>query len=102
MITWKKLTEHNDWTGEVQVRYVAQVQTADRRTRAYLQVHEVGGRYYWTANLIVPHRSDLSRIAFGTLAVTPWSLGVAKMRASRLALSVLRSCAPAERFTRAA
>lgn len=99
MIKWQRLEELNEWTGEVKVRYIAQVNTSDHNGRAYLQVHEVGGKWYWSANIIVAHKPKLTRYAFDTLAVTPHSLAVAKMLASRRALKTIRAVEP---LTRAA
>lgn len=96
---WTELDELNEWTGEVRTRYVAQVNTSDRVGRAYLQVHEVGGRWYWSANIIVAHKPELTRMAYGTYAVTPYSLAVAKMRAMGHALKTIRAVEP---LTRAA
>lgn len=87
---WQRVEELNEWTGEVRVRYLAQVNTADRTGRAYLQVHEVGGRWYWSANIIVAHKPKLTKTAYGTYAVTPFSLPVAKGRAMRRALKTIR------------
>src|SRR5687768_18087332 len=94
---WKKLEELNEWTGEVQVRYIAQVNTTDRTGRAYLQVHEIGGRWFWSAHIIVVGQPKLSRMASGSYAVTPHSLPVAKMRASRRALKTIRLVEPLTR-----
>lgn len=87
---WQRVEELNEWTGEVRVRYLAQVNTTDRTGRAYLQVHEVGGRWYWSANIIVAHKPKLTKMAYGTYAVTPYSLPVAKGRAMRRALKTIR------------
>lgn len=102
MMQWRQITQINEWTGAVSVRYVAVEQTADRRARVYFQVYELGGRYYWSANIMIAHRPDLSRIAYGTYAAIPGALGVAKMRASRLGLAALRSCCAPWNLTRAA
>ena len=99
MIKWRKLEELNEWTGEVQVRYVAQVNTSDRTGRAYLQVFAVDGRWYWSANLVVAYKPEQSYIAYGMYAVTPYSLPVAKMAAARRALKTIRIVEP---LTRAA
>ena len=99
MIKWQKLEELSEWTGAVRIRYIAQINTNDQAGRAYLQVHEVGGKWYWMANIIVDHRPQLSRVAYGTYAVTPHSLPIAKMRASRCALRTIRAV---EILTRAA
>jgi hypothetical protein len=99
MMKWTKLEELNEWTGEVRVRYIAEVTTSDRNARAYLQVHEIGGRWHWSANIIVAHRPDLTRYAFDTIAATRYALPVAKMLASRRALRTIRAMEP---LTRAA
>lgn len=96
---WEKLEELNAWTGEVQVRYIAEVKTTDRVGRAYLQVMRIGDKYQWSANIIVAHKPKLSRIMFGSFAVTPHSLPVAKMLASRRAMKTIRAVEP---LTRAA
>lgn len=96
---WTRLDELNEWTGEVRTRYIAEVKTSDNVGRAYLQVHEVGGRWYWSANIIVAHKPKLTRYAYGMYAVTPWSLPVAKMRAMSRALQTIRAVEP---LTRAA
>jgi hypothetical protein len=102
MMKWQQLDEVNEWTGAVQTRYIAQVNTDDKASRAYLQVYEADDRWYWSANIIVVNRPDLSRIAYGTYAAIPGALGVANMRASRLALAALRTCRVKQSLTRAA
>jgi hypothetical protein len=94
MMKWTKLEELNEWTGEVRVRYIAQVNTSDRTGRAYLEVHEIGGRWQWSAHIVVAHKPKLSRMAYGTYAVTPYSLPVAKMRAMRRAMKTIREVEP--------
>lgn len=99
MVKWKKLEELNEWTGETQVRHIAEVKTTDRVGRAYLQVMQVGDKYQWSANIIVAHKPKLTRYAYGMYAVTPWSLPVAKMRAMSCAFQTIRAVEP---LTRAA
>jgi hypothetical protein len=99
MMKWTRLDELNEWTGEVRTRYIAEVTTSDRVGRAYLQVHEVDGRWYWSANMVVAHKPKMTRMAYGTYAVTPYSLSVAKMTAMRHALKTIRAVEP---FIRAA
>lgn len=99
MIKWRKLEELNEWTGEVKVRYIAEVKTSDGVGRAYLQVMQVGDKYQWSAHVFVAHKPKLSGMAYGSYAVTPRSLSVAKMRASRRALKTIRAVEP---LTRAA
>lgn len=91
MVTWQKLEEPNEWTGEVRTRYIAEVRTSDSVGRAHLQVHEVGGRWYWSANILVDHEPKLSCMSYGTYAVTQHSLPVAKRRASRRAMKTIRT-----------
>lgn len=96
---WEKLEELNAWTGEVQVRYVAEVTTSDRVGRAYLQVLPVGDKYQWSTHIIVEHKPKLSRMVYGSIAAAPQSLAVAKMLASRRSLKTIRAVEP---LTRAA
>lgn len=99
MVKWQRLEELNEWTGETKVRYIAEVKTTDRIGRAYLQVMQIGDKYQWSANIVVAHKPKLSRIVFGSFAVTPHSLPVAKMLASRRAMKTIRAVEP---LTRAA
>lgn len=99
MVKWCKLEELNEWTGEVTVRYIAEVKTSDNIGRAYLQVMQVGDKYQWSAHIVVAHKPKLSRMVYGSYAVTPHSLSVAKMYASRHALKTIRAVEP---LTRAA
>jgi hypothetical protein len=87
---WTKLEELNEWTGEVHVRYIAQVNTTDRTGRAYLQVQQIGGRWHWSVSIVVAHKPKLTKMAYGAYAVTPYSLPVAKGRAMRRALKTIR------------
>jgi len=96
---WEKLEELNEWTGEVRVRYIAQVNTSDHVGRAYLQVMKVGDKYQWSTHIVVAHQPKLSRMAYGSIAATPHALPVAKMLASRRSLKTIRAVEP---LTRAA
>lgn len=99
MIKWRKLEELNEWTGEVKVRYIAEVTTSDRVGRAYLQVVQIGDKYQWSAHIVVVNRPNLSRMVYGSVAATPHALPVAKMLASRRSLKTIRAVEP---LTRAA
>lgn len=99
MIKWRRLDELNEWTGEVKVRYIAEVMTSDRVGRAYLQVVQIGDKYQWSTHIVVYNRPNLSRMVYGSVAVTPHALPVAKMLASRRSLKTIRAVEP---LTRAA
>jgi hypothetical protein len=99
MTNWQQLDELNEWTGKVRTRHIMQINTSDRTGRAYLEVHRVGDRYQWSTHIMVVNRPDLSRMAYGSVAVTPHSLPVAKMLASRRAFKTIRAVEP---LTRAA
>lgn len=99
MTNWQQLDELNEWTGKVRTRHITQINTSDRTGRAYLEVHQVGDRYQWSAHVMVVNRPELSRMAYGSVAVTPYALPVAKMLASRRALKTIRAVEP---LTRAA
>ena len=99
MMKWTKIEKLNEWTGETKIRYIAEVMTSDRVGRAYLQVMQVGDKYQWSTHIVVAHKPKLSRMAYGSVAVTPQSLAVAKMLASRRSLKTIRAVEP---LTRAA
>lgn len=99
MIKWERLESVNAWTGEVSVRHIARVHTSDRKARVYMEVSRVDAKYQWRADIFVMHEPTLTRMAYGSLAVTPYSLPVAKMRAARLAMRAIRNREP---LTRAA
>ena len=88
---WITEQKINLWTGETQVRYLADVKTSDERGRAYLEVRRIGDKYQWSVHIVVVNRPDLSRMAYGSIAATPHSLPVAKMLASRRALKTIRA-----------
>jgi hypothetical protein len=87
---WEAVKETNAWTGVVTTRHLRQYSNDDRTSRTYSQVYELAGRIYWSANIYVAFRPDLSRLAYGSYADVPGALAVAKMRASRLAIAALR------------
>ena len=88
--TWEAVEEVNEWTGEVKTRHLRHYSNDAKTARTYSQVYELAGRIYWSANIYVANRPDLSRLAYGTYAAVPGALAVAKMRASRFALDALR------------
>lgn len=88
--TWTTVEEVNEWTGGVKTRHLRHYSNEARTNRTYSQVYELAGRIYWSANIYVAFRPDLSRLAYGTYAAVPGALAVAKMRASRIALDALR------------
>jgi hypothetical protein len=88
--TWEAVEETNAWTGEVKTRRLRHYSNDARTNRTYSQVYELDGRIYWSANIYVAFRPDLSRLVYGHYAAVPGALAVAKMRASRLALDALR------------
>lgn len=96
---WQRLEELNEWTGEVRVRHIAEVNTSDYIGRAYLEVSKIGDRYRWSTHIVVHNQPKLSRIVYGSIAATPHSLPVAKMLASRRSLKTIRAVEP---LTRAA
>lgn len=98
---WTKTTHANQWTGDTQDIWRASTHTAAGHVVHY-QVYENGGRYYWSANILIKHRPDLSALAYGTYAVTPYSLSFAKMRATRLGKAALKAAQTPRHLTRAA
>lgn len=93
-MNWERVEELNAWTGETNVRHLAQVTTSDRTGRAYLQISRIGDRYQWSVHILIDNKPKLSRMASGSYAVTPYSLPVAKMRAARRALATIREVEP--------
>lgn len=87
---WQRVEEPNEWTGVVRVRHLRKYSNHEDAARVYSQIYELDGRIYWSANIYIPFRPDLSRLAYGTYAAIPGAMAVAKMRASRLAMDTLR------------
>jgi hypothetical protein len=90
MMKWTKIEKVNEWTGAVHVRYIAEVMTTDRVASSSLQVQEIGGRWCWSTSTIVDHKPGLTRYGYGSIAVTPYSLAVAKSKATRVAMKTIR------------
>ena len=88
--TWEAVEETNAWTGEVKTRHLRHYSNDAKTARTYSQVYELDRRIYWSANIYVAFRPDLSRLVYGHYAAIPGALAVAKMRASRFALDALR------------
>lgn len=87
---WQRVEELNEWTGNIKVRHLRKYSDHEDAARVYSQIYELDGRIYWSANIFIPFRPDLSRLAYGTYAAIPGAMAVAKMRASRLAMDTLR------------
>ena len=93
-MNWERVEELNTWSGKTNVRHLAQVSTSDNKGHAYLEVHQVGDRYQWSVHIVVVNQPKLSRMVYGSFAVTPSSLPAAKMIASRRALKTIRAVEP--------
>lgn len=98
MSTWTEKRYVNEWTGETRTVW-RKVIAASERQHVYVEVYRLGGRLYWSANIQIANRPELSRMAYGTYAAVPGALAVAKGRASRIAGDALRAAHP---FARAA
>lgn len=101
MSEWIEKTHVNDYTGATQQIWRKTTRTGAGHIVQY-QVYETGGRYYWSANILVKNRPDLTHMAYGTYAATPQALAVAKMRASRCGMAALRAAQQPRHLTRAA
>lgn len=99
VMNWYESRDINLWTGETRTRHLRKFTTSDDAARVYTEVYELAGRIYWSANIHIPNRPDISRIAYGTYAAIPGAMAVAKGRASRIAGDAMRA---ANRFARAA
>jgi len=97
-MNWYEHTYRNDWTGEERKVWRKRI-AEDERGRVYVEVYELAGRLYWSANILIANRPDLTRVAYGTFAAVPGALSVAKGLASRIANDALRA---AGRYVRAA
>lgn len=100
----------SDWTYKMTVNLVTgDVQHAWRKSTHTASGHKVlysvdlrHGQYYWSANIMIANRPDLSRMAYGMYAATPHSLSVAKMRATKLGKAALKAAQTPRHLTRAA
>lgn len=98
---WYLKTYINNWTGEQREVWRKSTYTANGHKVLY-EVYELDGRYYWSANIAIKHRPDLSVLAHGTYAVTPYSLSAAKGRATRLGKAALKAAQMPRHLIRAA
>lgn len=101
MSDWTKKTYANAWTGEVRQTWRKSTHTGAGHKVMY-EVYELDGRYYWSANIMIAHRPDLTRLAHGVYAVTPYSLRAAKMRATQVGKAALKAAQSPRQLTRAA
>ncbi len=101
MTDWVAKTYRNDITGAERKTWRKSTHTAAGHKVLY-EVYELAGRYYWSANVIIVNRPDLSRLAWGTYAVTPYSLGVAQARATRIGKKALTAAKTPRHMARAA
>lgn len=101
MSEWVEKTYVNDITGATRKTWRKSTETAAGH-RVLYEVYELAGRYYWSANIMIAHRPDLSQLAHGTYAATPQALAVAKMRASVLGVTALRASQTRRHLIRAA
>lgn len=101
MSNWIATTKIHPLTGEDSTTWRKTTRTGAGHVVQY-QVYRTGNRYYWSANAIIVHRPDLTRMSWGTFAVTPHSLSAAKGRASRVGNDMLRAAAVPRRVARAA
>lgn len=101
MSDWTPRTYVNEWTGEERKTWRKSTRTAGGSAVLY-EVYELGGRYYWSANIRIANRPDLSRIAYGMYAATPQALAFAKMRATRLGKAALKAARTPRHMMRAA
>lgn len=89
--TWYAVTSVNEWTGKTNTRHLRRFTSDTNQSRVYAEVYWLGGRWYWTANIHIPFRPELSKIAYGMVnAAATGSLSVAKANATRIALDALR------------
>ncbi len=98
---WTAHTYINDLTGAQRKVWRKSTYTANGHKVLY-EVYELAGRYYWSANILIAYRPDLSRMAYGMYAVTPYSLSTAKCRATRFGRAALKAAKIPRHMARAA
>lgn len=101
MSDWTEKTYTNNLTGE-QRRVWRRRVMLNNGSSAYMEVYRLGGRLYWSANVHVDYRPDLSRLSYGTYPAIPSALAVAKAHTSRIAGKALRAARKPRGFDRAA
>lgn len=101
MYGWTEKTYTNEWTGAERKTWRKSTYTASGHKVLY-EVYELAGRFYWSANILIKNRPDLSRLAYGTYAATPYSLSAAKSRATKLGRAALKAENSPRHLTRAA
>lgn len=97
---WSEKTYVSEFTGAERKTWRKSTYTANGHKVLY-EVYELDGRYYWSANIMIAYRPDLSQMAYGTYPVTPYSLAVAKTRATRAGTKALRAARMPRHLTRA-
>ncbi len=87
---WVQKTYTNDITGDERQTWRKTIRTGAGH-RMHLEVYELAERYYWSANVLIVNRPDLSGISSGTTPANRYALVVAKTRACRIARDALRA-----------
>lgn len=98
---WVLKTYRNEWTGAERRTWRKSTHTAAGH-RVLYEVYELDGRFYWSSNILIKNRPDLSRIAYGMYAVTPYSLSHAKRAATFAGKAALAAALKPRHLTRAA
>lgn len=87
---WQEIVRNNDWNDTTATLYLRQINEAADWHRAYLQIQELDGRFYWSSNVLVAHRPDLSQLAYGMMETREHTLEEAKAKATETAYKILR------------
>lgn len=88
---WFEDSRYNEWNDTTTVLHRRQINEAQDWHRAYLQIQELDGRWYWSSNVLVSFDPKLSKLAYGMLETKDHTLEDAKRTAEETAEQILRT-----------
>jgi hypothetical protein len=89
MSPWEMHTDFNAWAERSETIYTRIISDASERHRAYLQIRELDGSWYWSAATYVQHQPKLCQYFNGKLDSARYSIRDAERRVTRVAFRVL-------------
>lgn len=98
---WFEDSRYNEWNGTTTVLYRRQVNEASDWRRAYLQIQDLDGRWYWSSNVLVSYDPEFSKLAYGSESQETHTLEDMKALAEKTAHDLM-SKAEAKRAERLA
>jgi len=87
---WFSTTTVNDWNDSTTTLHRRQINEAADWHRAYLQIQELDGRFYWSSNVIVSYDPEFSKLAYGSEPIETHTLDDVKALATKTAYDLLR------------